>query len=242
MGLLLRTAELFADTLAALPLWALLLLPAVLAPPLVVWHELGHAVAALLLTRGPVEARVGAEESPFWFSAGRLRVVISPLPLAGGECRYDDATLDRGRDEAWIAAAGPLASALAAGLLTALALALGSADDPLVTVAVVGAQVAALQTIMTLLPIRYALGSGAAGAESDGLALRRILSGGSGRAPVLTHGVDSPVEPPVRPAYVVLLLVIVGLAFLTSVGLGLAVVLVFCASWLLHRHELRRGR
>ena len=130
MDLAYSLIELVVDTMNGLPLIALLVLNLVVVPPLVLWHELGHAAAALALTRGRVEVRVGADhDGPLWFSVGRLRVVLGLLPFAGGECSYEPDTVWRGRHEAWVAAAGPLASALAAVGLTVLALALGPAEE-----------------------------------------------------------------------------------------------------------------
>jgi len=61
------------------------------APVLVLLHELGHALAAILLTDGEVELDVRG--------AGIL----------GGKVTYESSPIRHSRDEAWIAAAGPAA-------------------------------------------------------------------------------------------------------------------------------------
>lgn len=243
MDLAYSLIELVVDTMNGLPLIALLVLNLVVVPPLVLWHELGHAAAALALTRGRVEVRVGADhDGPLWFSVGRLRVVLGLLPFAGGECSYEPDTVWRGRHEAWVAAAGPLASALAAVGLTVLALALGPAEELAVRVLVIGAGAAAVHTLMSVLPIRYALGSGAAGAESDGLAMWRILTGGTGRIPVMTHGVATPAERVVHPVVAIVLLAITAVTFFLDVRLGVALVALFGLAWWLQMSDVRAGR
>lgn len=243
MDLAYRWIELVVGTMNGLPLAALILLGLARAPPLVLWHELGHAVMALILTRGPVEARVGTDhDGPLWLSVGRLRVVLGLLPFAGGQCGYDSDTLWRGRHEAWIAVTGPFASALAALGLATLALALGSADELSVRVLVLGAGAAFLHTVASILPIRYALGSGAAGGESDGLAVWRILTGATGRIPALTHGVETPAEPAVRPVFVIVLALIAAVTSFLDVALGLALVAIFGLGWWLQTSDVRAGR
>ena len=244
MNLVANLAQLVVDTLNGLSLPALVALSLVVAYPLVLWHEMAHAVAALALTRGPVGIGVGAaHDGPYGISVGRLRVAFGVVPFVGGECSYDPDTLWRGRDEAWVAAAGPLAPVVAAIGLPALALALGPADDLGVRMAVLGALAATFHSLLTLLPIRYALGSGAAGRESDGLAVWRILTGSTGTIPVLTHGVDSPTGRAAHPAVVILLVLIAGftLVFL-DFGLALAVVALFGLVWWIQTSDVRAGR
>jgi len=233
--------ELIVETMNGLPLGALILLSVIAGPPLVLWHELGHGVAALALTRGRVQTTVGADDGPLWFSIGRLHVVMGLLPFVSGGCSYDPDTLFRGRHEALIAAGGPLASAIAAVALMGLALVLGPADELFTRVLVVFAATAALHTSMSLLPTRYALGSGAAGSESDGLAIWRILTGGTGRLPALTYGRATPTESAAHPVFAVVLLLIACLAFFLSPGLGV-VVAVFGVAWWVQTSDARAGR
>jgi hypothetical protein len=93
---------------------------------------------------------------------------------------------------------------------------------------VLGALAATFRALLTLLPIRYALGSGA-GAERA----TASPSGGSsqeapGTVPVLTHGVEAPADRAAHPAIVFLLVLIAGFTFVfLDFGLGLAVTALF---------------
>ncbi len=49
-------------------------------------HELGHAVASMSFTNGPVEVYVGRTDCALRFRAGRLRMSLSPIG-GGGLCR-----------------------------------------------------------------------------------------------------------------------------------------------------------
>ena len=123
-----------------------------------------------------------------------------------------------------------------------LAIGLRGSSELLVDVLVVGALVSGAGTVMSLLPIRYALGSGAAGGESNGLAAWRILTRGTRRIPVATHGVETPAAPAIRTAYAVVLLAITAVAFFLSVSLGLILVLLFFVAWWVQAADVRAGR
>jgi hypothetical protein len=89
--------------------WCLAVL---LAGPLVLFlHELGHGLAALALTRGPVVVQTGrrAFATP---RLGRLTLALGPGGLQAGACWHLDPQSRPA--EAAIAAAGPLASLLLA--------------------------------------------------------------------------------------------------------------------------------
>jgi len=90
---------------AVLDALVFILLSVAWAAPLMLVHELGHALAALAVTDG--EVRIGMRSTP--------------SGLMVGECTYEPAGLRHPRAEALIAAAGPLVS-----LLSALVLAFGS--------------------------------------------------------------------------------------------------------------------
>jgi hypothetical protein len=65
----------------------LFVIAAFLGLPLVTLaHELGHAVASMSFTNGPVEVYVGRTDCALRFRAGRLRMSFSPIG-AGGLCR-----------------------------------------------------------------------------------------------------------------------------------------------------------
>src|ERR1700752_1219383 len=103
------------------------------APVLVLLHELGHGLAAILLTDGDVELDMRG--------AG----------LLGGKVTFEASRIRRPRDEAWIAAAGPAVSLVLAVVLWLVWL--GSGATSLVTVAGAGALSATLQFVTTALPL-----------------------------------------------------------------------------------------
>ena len=110
-----------ADFLYAMPpLPLMLVLGAIVGPPLVLIHELGHALAALWRTDGPVFVRLGARERRWALRAGRFSMEAGPseLALAGGFCAYDARNIGR-LSLAFVAISGPLAS-LAGAAMTAL--------------------------------------------------------------------------------------------------------------------------
>jgi hypothetical protein len=87
--------------------WCLAVLLA--GPVVLLVHELGHAAAALALTRGPVVVQNGrrALVTP---RVGRLTLALGPGGPQAGACWH--VAPDGRRAEAAIAAAGPLASLL----------------------------------------------------------------------------------------------------------------------------------
>jgi hypothetical protein len=128
-------------------------------------------------------------------------------------------------------------------LTSAFLLALGAAAgrSTLQTILVAGAIVAAVHVFFSGIPMRYGLGSGSPGADSDGRAAWRIATGGVGPQPALTYG-RSGDEPAVRPLFLVVLGLVAVLAFLVDVGLGLALVAIFGLAWLLQRSGERADR
>ncbi len=86
----------------------------------VLMHELGHAIAALIVTRQSIRVKVGTGEGLFGFSAGRLQV---SLGLAG--FRYGSTEYERGREsigaQRFVIVGGPLMTlALTCGLAASL--------------------------------------------------------------------------------------------------------------------------
>jgi hypothetical protein len=116
--------------------------------PLVILHELGHAVAALLLTSGRVAVGVGGGRDQLVLTAGRLDFAIAADVAPNGECTFDDGTLRVPKAEAWIAAAGPLVSLCLALVISPVAL-----DDRGLLLAS-GAFAAWTLTLLTALPLR----------------------------------------------------------------------------------------
>ncbi len=203
--------------------WKTLVWAAVWGPPLALIHELGHAVVALGLTRGPVMVCFGAERR--WAARlGRLVLAVSaPTPAF---CVYDSTDL-RGsaKSQAWIAAAGPFAS-----LATTVGLALlaGGAHGTVQGVLAVGALCSGLTTLGSGLPMRYGRGlaEGITG-DSDGMAVWRILTGGPRRP-----GSEEKDVAVARPVFLVLLALAGVLAFLADPLLGVGLVALFGFAWL----------
>ena len=138
--------------------------------PLVILHELGHALAALLLTDGRVIVGVGGPRDQLFLTAGRLELGLSPAIAPDGECVVEDRGLRTPKAEAWIAAAGPFMSLCAGVVLLAAARNYGG------IVLTTGAGVAWLQAVFTAVPMRYGAGDGPG--ESDGWAIWRVVTGG----------------------------------------------------------------
>jgi hypothetical protein len=189
------------------------------APVLVLLHELGHALAAILLTDGEVELDVRG--------AGIL----------GGKVTYESSPIRHSRDEAWIAAAGPAATLVVVLILWIVWF--GSGATSLVTIVGAGAFSATLQFFTSALPLRYGAGLGGP-ADSDGRVIWRVLTGAPpGGIERELQRVGDP-EPWIRPGYLATLVVVFLLAILVSPGLALALVVMFGIGALLQRYEARR--
>jgi hypothetical protein len=203
---------------AVLDALVFILLGVAWAVPLMLVHELGHALAALAVTDG--EVRIGMRSTP--------------SGLMVGECTYEPAGLRHPRAEALIAAAGPLVS-----LLSALVLAFGSLKSGAGTpeggvaahVLMVGAVTAFLQFVVSALPVRYGAGLGGGAADSDGRAVWRILTGappgGVGRE---ERRLGRP-ERAIRPAFVAPLLVVAALVLIVDPLMVLLLVALFALAW-----------
>ena len=151
--------------------WCLAVLLA--GPIVLLLHELGHALAALALTRGPVVVQTGrrAFVTP---RLGRLTLALGPGGLQAGACWH--LAPDSRPAEAAIAAAGPLASLLLAAVA---ALACVRLDPPrglellLAAIAVLGV----LDAVGNLWPALHPARRTATGVpqESDGRIVARCL-------------------------------------------------------------------
>jgi peptidase M50-like protein len=227
MDILYDAADLLGRTLGSSPLW-LLPLAVFWQPVLLLVHELGHATTALDLTDGRVGVVLGREPGMVRFSLGRCDFMLSPWLVSGGHCAYDPSRLRRGRDEAWIAAAGPIASLFTCLTLMALALMVESGHEGIGKLLAVGAIGAAGHFLFSALPLDYGAGLGASASDSDGRAVRRILTGYRPRERS---------DRVARHVFVVLLGLIGVLAFVMSPLLGLAVVAMFGLAWLMQRAD-----
>jgi hypothetical protein len=190
----------------------------VVTPVVVHLHELGHAAAALRLTRDAVVVQacvrpVGA------MRIGRLHIAIG-LPALSGVCYHADA--GRGHGNATIAAAGPLVS-LVTGGAAGWAWFAGHGGAWLAAFAIMSL----LAGLTNLLPAHVEDGA-AAVRESDGRIILRSL--GLARAP----REDAPI---IRwPFAVLLALVALGSAYLHPL-LPLALAAVLGHAWWLVRRE-----
>jgi hypothetical protein len=180
-----------------------LLLSFAWAPVLVVLHEAGHAFVALALTDGEVSMHMRG--------GGML----------GGSVTYEESTLRRARDAAWIAAAGPAVTLAVAVVLWNVGLATG-----LGMVAWTGALLATVQFFTTALPLRYGAGLGGP-ADSDGRVIWRVLTGAppGGIERELRH-VGEP-ERAARPVFVFVLVAVGVLAVVLDPVMGAALVGLF---------------
>lgn len=204
---------------------------ALLGPMLVLVHELGHAAVALRLTSGPVLVGGPGKAAGWVLEGDRLQMQLAAGMFFGGRCDYDPQTLLRPRAEAWIAAAGPVASLLASLVLAVLAL---GTSEPIAAVLVLGAVGSGSGFLLTALPITYELGMGTQ--DSDGRVIWRVLRG---RPPGRDHVWDDTVAArPDRiasPVALVALAVCFCLALIVSPGLALAFVALFGSAAVLQR-------
>ena len=192
-----------------MPDWLLfILLATAWAPLLVLLHELGHALAAMTLTDGDVSIHMRG--------AG----------LFGGAVEYEPAALRHGRGEAWIAAAGPVVTLVAAVILWVAWR--DSGAESLVTVLGAGAFSATLQLFTSVVPFRYGAGLGGP-ADSDGRVIWRVLTGAPPGGIERELRRASEPEPAARPIFVVLLVAIGALCFAMDPMLGLALIGLFGA-------------
>ena len=77
----------------------------------VFFHELGHALGALIGTKQTVELQVGTGSRPVSFELGRLKVLLGLKGFRYGFTRYDRTRENLGV-QVFVAALGPLATLL----------------------------------------------------------------------------------------------------------------------------------
>jgi hypothetical protein len=148
-------------------------------------HELGHAIANVVLTPGRALIEIGAPPRAWRFSIGRIDFNLGP---GRGEAHcVVSPTRSRAR-EVMIVAAGPLASALFAGALVVAAVRLHASDhDDLTVYFLFGAmlQLIATRTNLKAFEIDRPDDDGRPRRLlSDGALIRRRLQPEPGRAPL----------------------------------------------------------
>ena len=152
---------------------ALYLLPAGL--PLILLHELGHAVVAARRLGGDVEVTVGNAVRLAQFRLGHvnasLHALQSPLGTVGSVSF--DVSRARAKDVLWIAVAGPLASLIGfVGVLTAYSIAPG---DGVLHDLLWAAVWASLYGVLNLIPFRLQELGQSSPQPSDGWLARDAL-------------------------------------------------------------------
>ena len=81
-------------------------------------HELGHAIAAVALTKQKVTAQIGTSNRPFRIVVGRLSLRLSISGFRYGWTEYDRSGESRGV-QVLVALCGPLATVVLAGFCLA---------------------------------------------------------------------------------------------------------------------------
>lgn len=148
----------------------------VTVPALTLVHELGHALAGMMTTRGSVTAAIGTGRKPFRMDIGRLGIELRPFSGFVGFCTREQ-TSGSGRGEALFYVAGPLFSLISAVILGYLGTS-AVEDSTLAQLFVSGSYGALVQLIVTVIPVRYPSWMGAyAGYLSDGAVILRCLRG-----------------------------------------------------------------
>jgi hypothetical protein len=186
------------------------------ALPLLALHELGHAAAALRLTRGEVGVHVG---------------------FRGGHCVYDPEALERPRAEAWIAAAGPVSSLAAALLLGWAALEAGEGARSLLAP---GALVAWGHFLVSALPLRYGAGLGVEASESDGRAIWHILTGAPPGGLAREARRQARPQRVVHPVLAVAGMAAIVMALLIDPWLAVLLSALFGGAWLLQLSDQKK--
>jgi hypothetical protein len=151
--------------------WCLAVL--LVGPVVLLVHELGHAVAALALTRGPVIVQTG-RRSFLTVRLGRLTLALGPGGLQAGACWHR--APDTPRAEAIIAACGPLASLVTCAVATAACLLLDPSRAAGLALAAL-AVLSALDAVGNLVPLLHPARRTVTGSpqESDGRIVARCL-------------------------------------------------------------------
>lgn len=227
--------ELFSSTMSDHGVVWILAVGVVWAPALVLLHELAHVAAALKLTTGKVTVSSSPGEDGPALVGDRLELELSPWILFGmGRCAFDADTITRRRAEAWVAAAGPVASLLGAIALTVVAVSLEGAAAQWV---IMGAVWSGVGCVGTAVPIAY--GRGFQGvSDSDGRVVWRVLAGRPpGRDPVWDDSKRLAEPRHASPVALVAMGACAALALVVGFDLFLALVGLFGVALYLQRLE-----
>jgi hypothetical protein len=166
------------------PPLAFFALTALVAPPAILWHELGHAAVARRRIDGFVGVDVGAGRVRLAFELYGVRFRIAPVwtPFGlGGVCRWD-ATHATAADAALIALAGPAAS-LVGATLSIVALGHTTPGTPAHAVLWTLTNIQCFSTALCLVPFSYRRRRGDRPISSDGKTALDALSRLGGRVP-----------------------------------------------------------
>jgi len=139
------------DTVLWLPRIAIFWL--VTVPLLTLIHELGHAAAGLLTTRGEVTVSIGTGGKARTISLGRLSMELCLFSSLIGFCTRENASRSRS-GEVLFYGAGPMFSLISAATPGYLGSSL-SGDSSLGKVLLSASFGAFWQLIVTLVPVRY---------------------------------------------------------------------------------------
>jgi hypothetical protein len=169
-----------------MPMWANYIVYASLVcfvglPGLLIVHELGHAVVALLCTGNRVIVRLGRPPALLRLALGRLELHFRPFD-GSGFYQILDWQQTTPRQRAWAALGGPVSTLLVLVAGSALAVVSRPALDALYFLSAGIAFLAVLQLLLTVPPIHYPTWWGDyAGTYSDGYHVWRLWSTRSSR-------------------------------------------------------------
>jgi hypothetical protein len=140
-----------------------------IVPGLTLFHELGHALMAIMLTGQRVTVQLGRRPGVFQFSCGKIDFHLRPSILPVSFYEMSDWQRATRQQLAWIALAGPLTSLLLMVLAMGFAMAAEGLDQTAYFLASGTALLALLQFLFSMVPVRYPRWLGAyAGHWSDG--------------------------------------------------------------------------
>ena len=148
----------------------------VVVPPIVLVHELGHAVAARTLLPGRVLVHVGTLRRGLYFRTAGIEFLLTPVVVPfgrGGTCLYEGRP--NRREAAVIALSGPAATLL--GFLATMPL-LARAGGPVHSLVWITVLAQGGTGLLNLIPFTLCDGRGRTTFVSDGMSALRALRAG----------------------------------------------------------------